>query len=893
MKKIICVLTAFILISAIFPQSQAKAAAKDDFRAVWVSSVANLDFPSKPGISVDEMKKEIDSIISRSVDIGLNAVVLQVRPSADALYKSNIFPWSHYLTGIQGNAPAGSFDPLSYWIEKCHENGLELHAWINPYRVSTAAANISDVNQLAPTNPARLNPSWVVKYENGLYFDPGLPECRELIIKGVAEIIEKYNVDGIHLDDYFYPGPEFADSETYKKYGNGTDIGNWRRENVNLLIKGIQAKVKEQRPSIRFGISPFAIWQNKSSSELGSDTRGFEAYKSIYSDTRRWVKEGLVDYICPQIYWYIGYDIADYQKLLKWWTDVCEGSGVDLYIGHAAYKEAQGDTVWQGEIVRQLKMNEENKQVKGSIFFRAAHLATGLGDKIKAYYAAKPTSQTSQTNPVQTTQPQASQTNPVQTTPVQATPEIIMNKLSVAQPSGNVTVSSAKGYTILGTCDPNKDLFVNGHKVTSRTPEGFFSAYVGLQNGVNTFTFTQENQTSVTRVITQKVSESTPSSPSTPVGIKAVDAGSKYYATVTEASAWVYSSNTTVGGSSWLLEKGQKDLVIAKTDDNKWVKLSSGSWIEAQNVYCASENALTNNVLSNGVYEKGENTDVIKWNTAVYPAISVNLEGRALSVYFGMQTEVPGIKFNDSGSLANTVFAGVSSGISGSAPFYSFTLSDSAKIEGYYVEYKNGELRLNIKKRKSLSDGALPLEGFKFVVDAGHGKDDTGALGPMGTLMPEKNLNLQNALKLSERLKRLGANVVMVRETDVFYSLQERTDISRAANPDIFISIHANSMAETTDSSNIRGLTVWYKNESSAALSDSLSNKLAKINPLTTRSKVSNSANFYVCRPAWTPSVIIETSFMCNIQDFSWLINEKSQNELSDAIVNAILEYYK
>jgi len=863
MKKIISFLCIFTFILMVpLCANAAKAATDEDFRAVWVSSVANLDFPSKQGLTPAQMKQEIDDIVARSADIGFNAIILQVRPCADALYKSDIFPWSEVLTGTQGVAPADGFDPLKYWVEKCHEKGIELHAWVNPYRVARSAAP-----KLAWNNPARLNPSWAIAYENGLYLDPGLPECRELIINGIAEIINNYDVDGIHMDDYFYPGPAYADAATYRKYGGGSSLGDWRRENVNTLIRGIQAKIKELNPEVRFGIAPFAIWQNSSSSALGSATNGFESYSQIYSDSRRWVKEGWIDYICPQIYWTIGYSIADYEKVLAWWTDVVDGTGVDLYVGHAAYREAQNESGWAGQTVKQLKMNEANEIVAGSIFFRAGFLNGSVGNSIKDYYAVKPVEQKA---------PPA--------------PEIKMTTLSVAQPAGNVSVTGAKGYTIHGTCDPDKELYINGEEVTNRTPEGFFSAYVALSPGINTFKFTQENQTAITRVITVKTGGAvTP--PAAEPKVSPISPDNKYYATVTAVSAWVYPSATTVGGSSWLLEKGQKDLVIAKTDDGKWVKLSSGVWIETGNVSLAYEKTLTGNILSNGVYEKGKNTDVIKWRASAYPAVNVKFEDNKLDIYFGMQTTVPNFS---PGNPENTLISATSSGISGNCSYYSFTMKDSAKIEGVYVEYKDGELRLVIKKRKELSEGDKPLNGFKFVVDAGHGDTDTGAIGPMGTAAnTEKTLNLTNALKLTHRLRQLGAEVVMTRTTDVFYTLNERTEMSRAANPDMFISIHANSMAETTDSADIKGLTVWYRNPISAPLSEHLSGSLANINPGTTRSKVSNNSNFYVCRPMWTPSVIIETSFMCNIWDFAWLISEKNQNELADAITNAILNYYK
>jgi uncharacterized lipoprotein YddW (UPF0748 family)/N-acetylmuramoyl-L-alanine amidase len=928
MKKLICFLLTFVLVFAFSPVLRIGAASvptDEDFRAVWVSSVVNLDFPSKPGLSVGEMKAEIDKTVSRAADLGLNAVVFQARPAADALYKSNIFPWSEYLTGVQGQAPADGFDPLAYIIEKCHERSIELHAWVNPYRVSHSASKRVGVSQLADGNPAKANPTWVVKYEGGLYFNPGLPECRELIIKGIEEILQNYDIDGIHMDDYFYPGSDFSDSETYKKYGSGMDLGDWRRENVNILLRGIRDKIKEVNPNVSFGISPFAIWQNKASSELGSDTNGFEAYKSIYSDTRHWVKEGYLDYICPQIYWYIGFNAADYETLLNWWIDVCRGTGVDLFIGHAAYREAANEDGWSGEILRQLKMNEANPEVTGSIFFRSAHLTGKLGDQIKGYYEAKPR------RPAGTGEANGSGSSAASDTGMAngsggsaangsgtsngsggsaangsgtangsggsaATPSdlanlpLVMSKLSVAQPAKDITVSSAKGYTILGTCLPGKDVYINGYKIANRTAEGFFSAYVSLAAGKNTFTIKQDGQESVTRTITQKAPASSPSAPAKPVGITEIAPQENYYATVTEQTAWVYPKNSTSGGSSSVLEKGAKDLITAKTDDGKWVKLSSGYWLETLNANCAYEGKAVSNVLSGGVYEKGEDTDTLKWAASAYPAVVINFDGDTLDVNFGLQTSVPQL---NTGDLANTVFADVQSGMSGKTPYYSFKLKGGVKTEGFYAEYKNGEFTINIKKRKSVSQGDLPLKGLKIMLDAGHGDTDTGALGPMGLQMPEKNINLVYSNKLASRLEKLGAQVISVRTNDVFYTLNERTQKSRDANPDLFISLHCNSIAETTDSSTIRGLTIWYKNALAEPFAALLADKTGNANPGTTRSKVLNSSNFYVCRPAWTPSVIVETSFMCNIRDFSWLVSENNQNELADKIADAVVEYYR
>lgn len=389
-QRNLCRLLAFAMMLCALPMNVlAEVPGAEEMRAVWVATVLNIDYPSKKALPVDTLKNETDYIIQKSKEMGMNAIVFQVRPTGDAFYESDIFPWSEYLTGSQGVAPEGGFDPLAYWIEQAHANDMELHAWINPYRVSHASTKRSSVDTLALKNPARKNPSWVVAYKDGLYYDPGLPETQQLVIDGVKEILQKYEVDGIHLDDYFYPGKDFPDSATYALYGGTMSKDDWRRSNVDSLIQGIQTAVEETKPEVQYGISPFAIWQNASSSALGSDTKGNESYSIMYADTRKWVKEGWLDYICPQIYWQMGFNIADYEKVLTWWEEVCRGTDVDLYIGQAAYRESEKQSGWQGEIVRQLKRNEQSDIVKGSIFFSFKSLENTLGTQVKQYYADK------------------------------------------------------------------------------------------------------------------------------------------------------------------------------------------------------------------------------------------------------------------------------------------------------------------------------------------------------------------------------------------------------------------------------------------------------------------------------------------------------------------------
>ncbi|QOR36774.1 family 10 glycosylhydrolase [Clostridium sp. 'deep sea'] len=349
----------------------------EEMRGLWVASVINLDYPSVPSVNDTKLKVEANAILDKAEQLGLNSIFLQVRPTADALYKSEYFPWSKYLTGKQGTAPNYDFDPLTYWVKEAHDRGIELHAWINPYRITKKKAGepALDYASLDPSHPAIKNPDWVVEHTDGnLYFNPGLPEVRQLIIDSSMELIEKYDIDGIHLDDYFYPSKNFNDGKTYAEYGTKfNNIDDWRRDNVNKLIKDLGIAIKAKSSKVSYGISPFGIWCNKSSSKMGSDTRGMQSYVDQYADSRKWVKEEYIDYIVPQIYWHIGFDIADYSKLLAWWTDVVKDSNVDLYIGQAAYRAGSSnpDSAWYGsaELVRQLDLNSTYSEVKGSIFF--------------------------------------------------------------------------------------------------------------------------------------------------------------------------------------------------------------------------------------------------------------------------------------------------------------------------------------------------------------------------------------------------------------------------------------------------------------------------------------------------------------------------------------------
>ena len=388
------ILSVILVLAMLIPAAYAAQPAQDGMRGVWVSSVANIDYPSQQGLSADQLKSEADTILNNIAAMGLNTVFLQVRPSADALYQSALFPWSRYVSGTAGQAPDGDFDVLAYWVEGAHSRGLQLHAWLNPYRITRDGKE--ELDSLPETSPAKQHPEWVVEYEGNYYFNPGLPAVQQLVVDGAAEIVRNYDVDGIHLDDYFYPGTDFNDAAAYARYGEDfDDIGDWRRDNVNTLIASLDETVHAINPELSFGVSPAGIWDNKADNPKGSDTNGRSSYREIYCDSVEWVKRGTVDYICPQPYWSIGYEIADFEVLVDWWQDIVSTSDVALYIGIGAYRaaEAEPGDVWYGtaELERQLDMLDNSIDIQGEVFFSYASLmeAQGCSDFLTAHYAEK------------------------------------------------------------------------------------------------------------------------------------------------------------------------------------------------------------------------------------------------------------------------------------------------------------------------------------------------------------------------------------------------------------------------------------------------------------------------------------------------------------------------
>ncbi|MFD4971027.1 glycoside hydrolase family 10 protein [Streptomyces sp. NPDC058424] len=346
-----------------------------EMRGMWLATVRNRDWPSRPGLSAARQRGELTALLDVAVRRRLNTVFFQVRPSADALWPSLHEPWSQFLTGTQGRDPG--WDPLGTAVAEAHARGLRLHAWFNPYRVALH----DDPALLAASHPARRHPDWVVRYGGCLYYNPGLPEVRSFVRRAILDAVSRYPVDGVHFDDYFYPypvaGQTFDDAAAHHWYGGAfADRADWRRDNIDRLIREMAAAIAATRPGTRFGISPFGVWRNASTDRRGSDTRaGVQTYDNLYADTRKWVMEGWIDYVVPQLYWAVGFATADYAALLPWWAEVARGSRTRLYVGEALYKAgdpAQG-AAWQDpeELSRHLTLAAAHPEVRGHVFFAA------------------------------------------------------------------------------------------------------------------------------------------------------------------------------------------------------------------------------------------------------------------------------------------------------------------------------------------------------------------------------------------------------------------------------------------------------------------------------------------------------------------------------------------
>lgn len=361
MKRILLVISGLILgLVTLYAQNP-----KREFRGAWLHVIGQSQWAKK---STEQAKAYITDQFEKLEAAGCNAVIFQVRPTADAMYISEIEPWTTYLTGKRGKAPNPMWDPMEYAIEEAHKRGMEFHAWLNPYRV-TAGAETLPADHISNKFPERF-----FRYDSKLFFDPAYQENRDYICLVIEDILDRYDVDAIHIDDYFYPypakGAAIPDNKSYAQYGKGMDRGDWRRKNVDLLIEQMHQTIKDKKPWVRFGVSPFGIWRNKKSDSRGSESSGLQNYDDLYADVILWAKNGWIDYLAPQLYWNLDTPAAPSRKLAQWWND--NSNGVDIYIGQDVKRTmdvADPKNNDKNELDTKVKLSRKLPNVKGNVWW--------------------------------------------------------------------------------------------------------------------------------------------------------------------------------------------------------------------------------------------------------------------------------------------------------------------------------------------------------------------------------------------------------------------------------------------------------------------------------------------------------------------------------------------
>lgn len=951
----------------VFHSENGEIIVNEEMRGVWVASVININFPSKPGLSEKELKKELEDIVKNADEAGLNAIFFQVRPTADALYPSEIFPYSKYLTGTQGVAPENNFDCLEYLIKIAGEKDIAVHAWVNPYRVTMYE---SDIDTLCKTSPAVLNPEYTVKYADGkTYFNPGIPEVRELIIEGVKELVINYpELKGIHFDDYFYPYPsgnaEFDDAEAYETYGNGMSLADWRRENVNILLSDTYKAIKEINEEIRFGVSPFGIWANAGSETPveGSTSSGLEAYSSLYCDALAWANGGYVDYLVPQIYWNFASKSAPFDNIARWWNTQLDGTGVDFYIGHAAYKAGDFE---KNEIGIQVEFARNLLCYKGSVYYGYADIknnTNGLKDKIAELNK----------NPISYSKSGS-------------------KSAKINQPVNNYN-STAPTVTVVGESSVDTPLTVNGKKV-SRTKSGYFSYYDTISSGINVFTLEQNGKKNTHNINYKNTRASGNSSqilpglaisdivPATEAWIMEGDtfsvscvapAGSKVNAkiggmsfelkpTLNKTNPVKYAKEIFIGeitpssfvsqgeiadlgtliftatldGKSvtqkggLIRQMGKNALVYAEVindyshlkvsttssfyDDytpasrgmrdyvtgltGSFYKLKFGGYISADNVKIIDgiqlnqNKILSVNVIVNGKDTKNNKnnfTDVIFECLENSPVNAVASAGKITVTFYNTDSDIMPKPIVSPNPIISTVKAYINNE---GNPVYELILKDELNMYGYNVVYENGNIIIRMNNPQTLSNSnEKPLEGKTIVVDAGHGGNDSGALGI--SKVNEAMLNLEISLYLQKELENLGATVLMTRTADnQTVSLEERMEFLNDANPDLAISVHQNSIASSTNAQKVRGYLGLYSTEAGKMLAKTVSSVVC--DRLNRYERPYAYQKLAVARNHRFPSTLCEMCFISNVEEYEWSITPGNTLRSAEAIAEGVLEYYR
>jgi len=941
-----------------------------EVRGVWIASVYNIDYPSKNALSAGELRGEIDHILDVCERNNINTVFFQVRPTCDALYKSDIFPVSSFLS--QNGELV--FDPLEYIVNEAHKRNIFVHAWVNPLRVTM---NSHDIESLPKGSPVRENPEWAVPYADGkLYLNAALPEVRKLVADGVYEIADRYDVDGVVFDDYFYPYPvkgadgktaDFDDAEEFKRFGEGYDtVGDWRRDNINKLIKASYDAVHKADPDCVFGVSPFAVWQNDDGENGGSATTNMEAYDSLYCDALAWINGGYVDYISPQIYWKFTNTAAPFDVVARWWNAQLAGTDVKLYISHASYRYEDGE--WdnpEGELSEQISFSRSLKAYRGSILYGFDELkknTNGAADETSSSFADE-----------------------IIYTDIQSTGKGV----TISSPAPESFSTEAKTY-IIGMSDPYYPLVLNGKRI-SQTKSGYFSVFVHLNVGENTFVFDQNGVGYAYTITYSPTSGSTQPSKQGDTVLSSIAPVNLYPSTSTAIGGdilWVsctapygsyvtaeiggivtelqqtstptrtydnngyigvtYSANaalpktasgeiTDCGGVKFtvyhdgkiesatgervrVLGEGAMLCVTAK-DDYTHLKITESS--SYYNDYTVQSAGMTDYAVSlyGGFYKLrmgGFVSEDAVVETEDFPSDKITIssanlssEGKETTLRLECADKVPYNGAVDGGRFVLTLYNVDSDG----APMpiieknplfesceivkmsdrvrYSLQLHDPLNFYGFDLEYVDGAIEVSFINPRTIDTTSLrPLNGINIILDAGPGGSDPGASGAYSGdgKISESDINLAIVLESEVLLKKLGANVTMLRGSDTTLPLMDRVYTLEDLEPDLCISVHQNSMGYSTDITKIRGTLALWCMDSGHLLSDVVGRSVA--DALGRRLTDSRYQMLAMCRNPKFPATLIEVGFMTSVEEYEQITSAAGIKKAAQGIADGVLEYF-
>ncbi len=938
MKRIISILliVAFSFMNAFsfIGCRRIEAEVKGEVRACWVSSIGNMDFPSDMGLSSEKLKSEIDSIIANCKKIGINTIFFQVRPMSDALYKSEVFPWSVYLSGKQGVAPDKGYDPLKYFVQAAHKAKIELHAWINPYRIGNGD-KVWD--KLSADNPACVHPEYTITCKSGVYYNPGLPEARNLILDGVAELVRNYDIDGIHFDDYFYPYDlaGFDDSAAYDKYGQGLSLEDFRRKSVNQLVEATYTLIKTINKDVQFGISPFGIWANKWIDPAGSDTRGMNAYAAIFADSKKWVEQGWLDYVCPQIYWTDEHDAAPYDVLVDWWDELCTKNKTKLYIGIALYKVGTDEIGWErGTVMEdQLWYASAKRSYAGHCFFRYGLMIKnplGALDSIRNYY-----------NGIKTTIDK-------EDVEVECISLKKASELKITSPQNGASFT-ASHISVTGTAK-GSNVTVNGTPAVVNG-NGLFAAYIPLRNGGNTITVRDGSTVKsirVTRTVKpqpQKLEIETayptgevhrtagetirfqveaPSGasviltngavsiplvasekkkttysgkwmvPSFPAGDKLTLDGFRFIATINGKE-----TVTPVDLSLHLYADGYRENMILQKDAYIFDESRDGSQMDHDPLRKGCYVTVvgkegTRALLENGYWVEQEllgTEKVMADDAANYSYEILNISAKEA---FGFSSYCDGLTMEIRLAAGRTTDFELDTNLDDLQLEFKRSVSGGTvhlksrsgrKIAGYEILPQKNRIIVHLRFHQG------GLSGKTIMLDAGHGGEDSGALSPGGGAYPaESDLNLILAGCLKEELEAAGATVLMMRSSDRAVSLEQRVATTVGQAPDLFVSLHHNSVNETSNFTTASGGLMLYSSPISESFAQCIADTLwSGIGEKKARCK---RQSLFVCRQTRYPAVLVEAGYVCNPLEYEMLCREDIVRKLAKNIIKGMENYF-